>query len=91
MQRNKNKPATKFVQDIFYMLLREACCEGTVRKCPFHKQNVGRHFLGSAYGVGQSGLELKPVSQQALLVQLCFVKLSVLHQRWRIRPILGGV
>lgn len=89
MQRNKNKPATKFVQDIFYMLLREACCEGTVRKCPFHKRNVGATSLAQL--MGQSGLELKPVSQQTLLVQLCFVKLSVLHQRWRIRPILGGV
>lgn len=91
MHRNKNKPATEFVQDIFYMLLRDACCEGTVRKCPFHKLDVGRHFLGSAYGAVRSAVETCFPADTACVAVLCKTVCLIKEVEDKTHPRMGLV
>jgi len=84
LHRSQKQLSTK-PSHCWTLLHREAWHDGTVRKCPFQGWIWETNSLAQLI-LGQLGPKLKPVFQQALLAQLCFRRLNVLHQRGWIKP-----
>lgn len=86
LHRNRSKPSTEPCH-FCTLLHREAWHDGAMRKRPVQRLDMEASSLIQLL-LGQLSLQLKPVSQLALLAQLCFLQLNVIHRRGRIKPYL---